>query len=204
MSHPLVQRWQALARELSMTDSGAIGEELVECYSEGHRHFHGMAHLTLVLDLLDELNADARLRLAAWFHDAVYYPGRSSNERRSAALARQRLAEAGLPQADTEFVARAVMATAGHKTAVPAFEPLLDADLAVLGARPDVYESYRHAIRQEFAIVPAIVFRRSRARFLRLMLERPAIFRSPACRLRFEAQARRNLQRELDQMHGGH
>lgn len=203
MSQPLIQRWQGLARELSMTDSRDIGEELVERYSEGHRHFHDVAHLARVLDVLDELNADARLRLAAWFHDAVYYPGRSTNEQRSAALARQRLAAAGLPQADTEFVARAVMATAGHKTADPAFEPLLDADLAVLGAQPDDYESYRRAIRQEFANVPAFVFRRSRARFLRSMLARPGIFQTPTCRLRFEAQARRNLQDELDQRHAG-
>lgn len=200
MPRNLIQRWQALSRQLGLHDADGIGPALIERYREPHRRFHGPAHLTQVLDLLDELGADPRLLLAAWFHDAVYQPSHRDNERRSAELARERLAPTGLTQADIEFIVRGVLATVGHADEDPAFDPLLDADLAVLGAQPDAYQDYRTAIRQEFAAIPALLFQPARARFLRSMLDRPAIYRTPLCQLRFEAQARCNLQNELDQM----
>ncbi|MGQ0799292.1 MAG: HD domain-containing protein [Pseudomarimonas sp.] len=203
MSRDLFERWRTLARQLGLLDSDAIGSELVARYGETHRCFHGHAHLTQVLDVLDELKADPRLHLAAWFHDAVYRPGRNDNEPLSAVLARQRLEAAGLPQPDLELVARAVIATAGHRDVDPAFDPLLDADLAVLGASPLAYQRYREQIRQEFAAIPDLLFGPARVSFLRGMLARRAIYRTPACHLRFEGQAHRNLQNELDQLGGG-
>lgn len=203
MPDDLIQRWNDLSRQLGLRDAVPIGEELVARYGEPHRRYHDAAHLSQVLDLLDDLGADRRLHLSAWFHDAVYQPGRSDNERRSAKLARQRLLAAGLPDSECDFVARAVLATAGHADADPAFDALFDADLAVLGAVPDVYRHYRRAIREEFARVPELLFKPARARFLRAMLGRPSIYRTPACRDRFEAQARRNLQHELDQLEAG-
>ena len=198
MSVDLILRWHDLARDSGLRDpADAIGEELIARYREPHRRFHVPAHLTQMLELLDEQHADVRLRLAAWFHDAVYQPGRADNERRSAALARHHLSFAALPEPDIDFVVRAVIATDGHSDADPAFDPLLDADLAVLGADADDYQRYRKDIRQEFAKIPSLLFRPARARFLRNMLERPTIYQTAECRLRFEAQARRNLQEEL-------
>lgn len=197
MSGDLIQRWKDLSRQLGLRGSTGIGEELLRRYGEPHRRFHSAAHLTQLLDLLDELDADRRSHLAAWFHDAVYQPGRRDNEQRSAQLARQRLIAAGFSEDDSDFVARAVLATAGHKDADPAFDALLDADLAILGTNPDAYQRYRQAIREEFSGIPELLFKPARARFLRAMLERPSIYRTPLCRERFEAQARRNLQHEL-------
>ncbi len=204
MPDGLVQRWQQLAHDLGLHDSAPLGKELVERYREPHRRFHGPAHLVQLLDLLDEIGTDRRLHLAAWIHDAIYQPGRRDNERRSAALARQRLTAACLPDADIAFVVQAVHATAGHTNDDPALDPLLDADLAVLGACPDDYRAYSRAIRQEFARVPALLFDPARARFLRSMLERPALYRTPLCHQRYERQARQNLQAELDHLTGAH
>lgn len=200
MPSDLIESWYALTQQLGLKHADDIGTELIERYREPHRRFHGPAHLTQVLDLLDELGGDPRLLLAAWFHDAVYQPSRRDNEQRSAELARERLAATGLAQADIDFVVHGVLATAGHADEDPAFDPLLDADLAVLGAQPDAYQDYRAAIRQEFAAIPALLFRPARARFLLSMLARPAIYRTSLCQLRFEAQARCNLQNELDPM----
>jgi predicted metal-dependent HD superfamily phosphohydrolase len=197
MSTDLRKRWQALARELGLRDADALGDGLIGRYAEAHRRFHDQAHLRQVLDVLDALGADPRLHFAAWFHDAIYRPGRRGNERASARLARQCLGETGLPSADVAFVARAVLATAGHADADPAFAPLLDADLAVLGGSAEEYQHYRARLREEFAGVPAVLFGFGRRAFLRGMLARPSIFHTPACQQRYEAPARRNLRDEL-------
>ncbi len=202
MSCGLIQRWTALARELGLVDSCDVGQELLVRYGERHRYFHGPAHLTQVLDTLDEPDADPRLKLAAWFHDAVYRPGRGDNEKRSAELARKSLTQCGLTNIDLDFVARAVIATEGHTDPDPSFAPLLDADLSVLGAGPEKYQGYRDAIRREYSIVPRCIFRPARARFLRAMLEREAIYQTRWFRLHYEVQARANLGSELNALSG--
>ncbi|MEX3769344.1 hypothetical protein ABFW14_20800, partial [Mycolicibacterium fortuitum] len=89
-----------------------LREDLLARWSEPHRKHHNVAHLREVLDAIGIL-ADGGLQfdreaveLAAWFHDAVYEIGRDDNEDRSAALARQLLAES----ADRDEVARLVLA----------------------------------------------------------------------------------------------
>ncbi|MGV7705362.1 HD domain-containing protein, partial [Mycobacterium kansasii] len=83
------------------------------------------------------------VELAAWFHDAVYEIGRDDNEDRSAALARQLLAES----TDRDEVARLVLATKSHKVAADDVNAavLSDADLSVLGAPALRYRQYADA-----------------------------------------------------------
>jgi predicted metal-dependent HD superfamily phosphohydrolase len=174
-----------------------IGRDLLARYAEPQRVFHTAEHLAQVLALLRDCDADPRLQLAAWFHDAVYVPGRSDNEARSAALADRRLAEAGATRACRDAVCAAVLATAGHASPLPEVAPLLDADLAILGAAPAEYAAYRQAIRREFASVPAALFARGRAAFLRAALARERLYATSWGHARFEAAARRNLAAEL-------
>ena len=65
--------------------------DLVERHAEPHRHYHVLAHVAHVLDHLEVtaegLPDDRALRLAAWYHDAVYDPRAGDNEAASAALA---------------------------------------------------------------------------------------------------------------------
>lgn len=85
----------------SAPDPAPYAENLLARWAEPQRHYHTVDHLTAMLhhiDALEEYAADADLvRLATWFHDAVYLPERSENEERSARLAERALAEAGLP-----------------------------------------------------------------------------------------------------------
>lgn len=144
--HALATRWhQALtaAREgATAPDPGPYAENLLARWAEPHRRYHTTAHLTAVLDHIDTLAdhaADpAAVRLAAWFHDAVYRPDRSENEERSAQLAERALTEAGVPEARTAEVARLVRLTVGHdpQPGDTNGEVLCDADLAILAAPP--------------------------------------------------------------------
>lgn len=193
----LLDSWNRLLARLSLPAAPELGDELLSRYSEPHRVFHTTAHLAQVLRLLAEFGADDRLVLAAWFHDAVYKPGRRDNEAQSARLARQRLQTLGYRKPDIAFVEQAIQATAGHGAGSPEFGPLLDADLSVLGSDPADFDCYADAIGREFGQVPGYLYRRGRAAFLKSMLARPAIYATGMFASRFEAPARLNLAREL-------
>ena len=68
-----------------------VGQELLTRWSEPHRRYHDVDHLRSVLHIVDQLAGDAvdpdAVRLAAWFHDAVYSGRPGDDERTSAELA---------------------------------------------------------------------------------------------------------------------
>lgn len=204
----LRQRWATLADSCEPRPPASawatLGTGLVACYQEPSRSYHTDVHLLAVLRTLEELTAPVAppltAQLAAWFHDAVYDPTRSDNEAASAHMARVRLAEFGLSSDVIADVATMVEATATHDAGTctaPGVEFLLDADLSILGAPGRHYETYRRAIRQEYAYLEEGVFRSGRSAVLRRMLERPRLYLSEAGAARFEASARANLAAEL-------
>ncbi|MEU6392791.1 hypothetical protein [Streptomyces sp. NPDC046939] len=185
-------------------DPYPYADNLLSRWAEPQRKYHTTEHLTAVLDRIDVLadHADdpALVRLAAWFHDAVYRPDRSENEERSAALAERALAEAGLPEAAVAEVARLVRLTVGHDPADGDTngETLCDADLAILASPPEAYAAYTKAVRAEYAFVPDEAFREGRAAVLRHLLGLPRLFRTPYGAAHWESTARDNLTTELD------
>ncbi|MET9549606.1 hypothetical protein ABZY36_30505 [Streptomyces sp. NPDC006627] len=184
-------------------DPYRFADNLLARWAEPQRRYHTVDHLTAVLDHIDVLEDhadDAELvRLAAWFHDAVYAPDRSQNEERSARLAERALPEAGLSAARTAEVARLVRLTVTHDPAEGDRngEVLCDADLAILAAAPDAYAAYAAAVREEYAFVPDEAFRTGRAAVLRQLLGLPHLFRTPHGAAEWETAARENLMTEL-------
>ncbi|WUS98393.1 hypothetical protein OHA46_17740 [Streptomyces sp. NBC_00708] len=183
-------------------------DNLLARWAEPQRKYHTTAHLAAVLDRIDTLaghaaDADA-VRLAAWFHDAVYRPDRSENEERSAVLAERALPEAGVPEAVTEEVARLVRLTVTHDPAAGDTngEVLCDADLAILAAPPKEYAQYAAQVREEYGFVPEEAFREGRAAVLRQLLGLPRLFRTPYGTAEWEPRARQNLLTELELLTG--
>ncbi len=180
-----------------------IADDLLRRYNEPHRRYHTAEHLTEVLEHVDELAEEAddaaAVRLAAWFHDAVYAPLSGDNEEQSAVLAERLLTEAGAPSDTVAEVARLVRLTASHE--VPPGDRnaavLCDADLAILAAGPERYAAYAAAVREEYAEVPDDVFRRGRATVLRNLLELPSLYGTASGRDLWETAARQNLETEL-------
>ncbi|MGW2637557.1 HD domain-containing protein [Streptomyces sp. NPDC001348] len=187
-------------------DPAPYAENLLARWQEPQRHYHTLTHLTAVLDHVDALEEYAAdpdvVRLAAWFHDAVYLPERSENEERSARLAERALAEAGVPDGNTAEVARLVRLTVTHDPADDDRDGqvLCDADLAVLAAPPSAYAAYTAAVREEYHFVPNEAFRSGRAAILRQLLDLPRLFRTPYAREKWEATARWNLAGELEML----
>ncbi|HEY8534021.1 MAG TPA: metal-dependent phosphohydrolase [Micromonospora sp.] len=205
----LLDRWRAAITGVGATaDEAAVtaaGVALLGRWSEPHRHYHDLSHLEAVLSVVDAhahvATAPDRVRLAAWWHDAVYDPRATgdANERASAALAERTLLTLGAPPQTAAEVARLVLLTAGHEVGRddPDGALLCDADLAILAAAPHVYDQYAAAIRREYAHVPPADFRRGRAAVLRHLLNLPALYRIPRLAEAWEGSARANLAREL-------
>ncbi|KOX47560.1 hypothetical protein [Streptomyces sp. NRRL F-7442] len=187
-------------------DPSPYADNLLARWREPQRRYHTLAHLAAVLDHVDVLAEHAEdadvVRLAAWFHDAVYLPDRSENEERSARLAERALPEAGVAAEKTAEVARLVRLTVTHAPAGDDRDGqvLCDADLAVLAAPPSAYAAYTAAVRAEYHFVPSDAFRRGRSAILRQLLGLDALFHTPHGRREWEATARRNLAGELEML----
>jgi predicted metal-dependent HD superfamily phosphohydrolase len=190
--------WQEL-----LPDQPELGETLIAAYNESSRHYHDLRHLSHVLAAIDLLAGEAddvdAVRLAAWFHDAVYDVRASDNEERSAKLAETALASSSLAPDRVAEVARLVRLTATHGAALddPNGVVLCDADLAVLAGGPDEYAAYTRAVRVEYAHVPEPDFRRGRAAILQQLLDLPMLYGTARGRRDWEPIARANLIREL-------
>ncbi|WP_099908083.1 hypothetical protein [Streptomyces sp. TLI_171] len=207
MTASLSARWHDLLTRCGATaDPGPYADDLLARWAEPQRRYHTTSHLRAVLDRVDELAEHAddpdAVRLAAWFHDAVYRPDRSENEERSASLACRALREAGLAEPLVHEVDRLVRLTVTHHPAPGDRngEVLCDADLAILGSPPETYAAYTAAIRGEYSFVPPDAFREGRAAILRQLLALPALYRTPEAHERYDAQARRNMHHELAEL----
>lgn len=193
----LQARW-----DQTLPGAAGLGRELLDRWSEPHRRYHTLEHLLDVLEALDSLfseddDGDTRLlvRLAAWFHDAVYDCRAGEDEEASAVLAGAAL-ESLIEHPDE--VRRLVLITASHlpEQGDRAGELLCDADLAVLGRAPHGYRRYLTAVRQEYAHVPESDFARGRAAVVNRLLDLDPLYRTAEGRRLWAANARHNLQAE--------
>jgi predicted metal-dependent HD superfamily phosphohydrolase len=203
MKH-LVDAWLLTAARVQARDDVAgAGADLLARYAEPARHYHDLSHLDEVLRGVDELADHAAdpdvVRLAAWFHDAVYDPKRSDNEQRSAELATTVLTRMRVDPARVDEVARLVLLTADHAVAVDDRDGavLCDADLAVLASDAARYATYAAAVRREYAHVPDADFAAGRAAVLRGLLAQEPLFHTPSGHASWEAAARANVTAEL-------
>jgi predicted metal-dependent HD superfamily phosphohydrolase len=209
---------EAWARAVAVLGGGAVagrldGGDLERRYAQPHRRYHTGQHVRAVLadgawiaDALGLAAGDrAVLTLAACAHDVVYDARPGDDERASARWARRALEAAGLADAVVQRVEQIVLATLTHE--VPAGDDLvgavlLDADLAILGAEPPVYDVYSRAVRGEYSRVPDHLWRAGRRDVLNSLLHRESIFVTTAAAGRWESAARANVRRELGILDG--
>lgn len=158
-----------------LPDQPDLARRLLARYDEPHRHYHDRRHLAAILDWIERLataeNDMFTVRLAAWFHDAVYAipPRQVSNEEASARLAVAELGRCGLEQEDLNEIARLIRLTAGHRASGsdPDGALLCDADLAILSGDEDTYRRYVEQVRAEHPQTDDHHFARGRLAVLR-------------------------------------
>jgi predicted metal-dependent HD superfamily phosphohydrolase len=202
------QRWLELWSRLGAQESGAsIFAQLAAAYAEPERAYHTAEHIRDCLAELD-LSRDLaqypdEVEAALWFHDAVYRPAASDNENQSAQLARTALSMGAVPREVADRTAALVLATRHAGVPHSPDEQLIcDIDLSILGREPGIFDAFERRIRREYARVPEPKYRRERSAVLSGFLRRRSIYQTDQFRQRYEALARANLQRLLDQLAG--
>ncbi|WP_313673663.1 metal-dependent phosphohydrolase [Mycolicibacterium sp.] len=204
----LLEAWTGLlARHTGDPRAADVGRRLIDAWSEPHRTYHSLTHLGDILSRVDELAADAdepdAVRLAAWYHDAVYQ-GLPDDEERSAQRAERDLSGLGVAPGMVDEVARLVRMTVSHDPAPGDRNAavLSDADLASLALPAGRYRRNSVAIRAEYPHIPDEVFRKGRIQVLAALLDAPAVFRTDHGRREWEAAARDNMRAELAELSG--
>ncbi|QVQ55151.1 metal-dependent phosphohydrolase [Spiractinospora alimapuensis] len=199
--HELERRWRDLVGD--GPGPASVRDDVLRRYGEPHRRYHTPTHLCAVLRAVDALASAcvdvSAVRMAAWFHDAVYKGAAGTDEEESAQLALRLLPQVGVEPSRVDDVARLVRLTATHApTSSDADgQVLCDADLSILGAAREEYRAYADAIRQEYAHVPTPLFREGRIRVLRTLGDRTPLFHTPLARKWWEESARRNIAAEI-------
>lgn len=185
--------------------------ELEIFYATPPRAYHNFGHVQEVLRHYAEVTEGpgwtrpVEPYLAVLYHDAIYDAGRKDNESRSAELAVEKIAR-WLPDAgvDSARVAQLIDYTARHGQLDAADVDrdaalFLDCDMAILGAEPAAFDAYDRGIAAEYRHVPRWLFKLNRRRFLKALLARERIFLSDFFHGRYDAQARINLRRAINE-----
>jgi predicted metal-dependent HD superfamily phosphohydrolase len=147
----------------------------------------------------------AEVEFAIWFHDAVYDTHQSDNEEQSAVLASSYLVKNDVHLDVVKRVEEMIVATKNHGSTTSDGALLLDVDLGILGAPSDIFERYDAQIRKEYEWIPLPDYKRGRAEILKSFLNRDAIFTTEYFQANYEARARSNLKRKIEElkMNGG-
>ena len=214
-----VPQWLLPAYVQSMSHAGAsasreqlrdMGTNLITLWSTPDRAFHNLRHLIDLLTRVDELSEETRnpdlVRLAAWYHGAIFsvsadqamHRNGGEDEAASAALAYEELTEAGVSEKNANRVAELIMNLRRHDLPTSDIDAaaLSDADLGCLAIEPQRYREYSRLIYSEYAHLPLLTYLRTRTTIVRKLLARDRLFASPLGQ-HWELPARENLEAEL-------
>lgn len=185
--------------------AGKLWGEIEKSYTAKKRYYHNQSHLE---NLLKELTS-IKESIEDWdctifsiaYHDIVYNTLQKDNEEQSAAMAEQRLAEIAFPAQRISKCAEQILATKGHTISNNQdINFFTDADLSILGASWEVYETYFKNIRKEYSYYPDLLYKPGRKKVLQHFLSMDKIFKTDKFFSRYEEQARKNLSAELERL----
>jgi predicted metal-dependent HD superfamily phosphohydrolase len=187
-----------------------LGTKLLERWTNPARHFHGLSHLIMVLEKIDELSQEAScpslVRLAAFYHGAILATGAGPLERHawsedtglSADLARGQLRHLELAEDIADRVSRLITGLKTRPTGgiEPDLAVLRDSERAILAADPRAYRSYVAALRAECAGASPATVLPARVETLRRWLSQDRLFVTSGTTA-WEDAARHNIAAEL-------
>ena len=194
--------WTRCLDSISVMDAAPVYKNLMNCYAEPHRRYHSCGHLEHCLHEFDRAAAMIKDRdaveMALWFHDAVYVPGASDNEQRSADLFADWSKGFLRPSLVTK-VCSLILIT--MHTQAPKNEEgcyAVDIDLSSFGIPWDNFVQDSRNVRAEQTGVKDVDFYPEQRRFLESLIKRPRIYHTEYFHARYEESARQNINRLLN------
>jgi len=204
----LKSQWDSLASYYpsDKTIKEEVFQVIQEWYSEKDRLYHNFSHVKALLKLFESFENKTQdpnaVKFSIWFHDVIYDSKRNDNEAESAKLASEMLYKLNVKAETIELVKDLILATKDHSGRNPSYDAklFLDMDLAILGMSEEIYKEYSQAIRQEYFWVSESMYRRGRKKVLKSFIERERIYFTDEMKARYEAQARKNINSEIESL----
>jgi predicted metal-dependent HD superfamily phosphohydrolase len=196
------ERFQALWKRCEApVDPRPVFENLWCRYREPHRIYHRCTHLEHCfqqLDLAYTLIQDPdAVEMALWFHDAIYIPGSSKNEKESAELFVRAVGDHFRPSFIRKVYGLIIATTHKELAQESDNQFVTDIDLSSFGVDWGEFQRDTKAVRKEQADSSDAVFYPAHAKFLNSLLGRPRIFGTEFFYGRYEQRARENITRLL-------
>ena len=120
-----------------------------------------MKHLDAVRELADNPH---EIELALWFHDAIYKPFSSTNEKDSAVCAQEFFQSNDFEGSEIiDRIYDLIMVTE-HTGEVKTNDQklMIDIDLSILGTPTNIYTQFEKDVRFEYKRVPMLLFKKKR------------------------------------------
>lgn len=179
-----------------------LWKEIELLYSTKSRFYHNLKHLRYMIDMIqfvdDFIERKNVLLFSIFYHDIVYDINKSDNEEKSAAFASERLFELGVYANEINECTRQILATKEHKLSDNLdINYLIDADLSILGSKPDVYIQYKNSVRKEYSKYSDVEYFEGRKKVISYFLNMERIYKTSFFYNNYESQARENLGKEL-------
>ena len=180
-------------------------DTLYAAYSETHRFYHTVKHIQAMLghyDVVKDLaERPGELELAIWFNDAIYKVFSKSNELDSAEWAKEFSLSNGYDLEGAERVHGLIMATLHNGMVQDKDQKLIvDIDLTILGASPEVYDEFERNVRKEYKMVPTFIYRKKRKELLKSFLNNASIYNLDYFKEKYESVARHNIKRAIEML----
>ncbi len=196
------ERWLALMSSFAFSPNIETFNKIVVCYSEGHRHYHNIAHIDECIRQLDTVKFGyqrmGEIELAIWFHDVIYNSYRKNNELKSAMEA-QFFLDKQTDDADLKKRVFDLIMSTKHNNKPENEEQalIMDVDVAILGSEENIYKAYCRNVRKEYRWVPYFWYRKKRIEILKYFLNQKTLYYTEFFREKFEETARKNIEHEI-------
>jgi predicted metal-dependent HD superfamily phosphohydrolase len=195
--------WRRCVASPPSPEGAEVYARLTRLLGAPYRRYHTLAHIHDCLRRLDRVapllkDADA-VELGLWFHDAIYEMDSGTNEQQSAELF-ESLAK-GADPALRRRVCGLIMATRHQRSERDHDRRyMVDIDLAGFGASWDDFMRNGTLLREESPKKSDAQYHSGQVSFLRRLQRRRHVFATEYFRDRYEARARANLRRLLDDL----
>jgi len=200
----LKANWDNFLYAVSVVDPEEQEYKLIlQNYQEPQRGYHNLKHIQETLsdfeDVKEMLQNPLEVQMAIWYHDIIYDSTKQDNEEVSARIALNAAQKFGLGDSFGKRVHDLIIVTKGH---LPSDNPdsryLIDIDFGILGKDESRFDEYEQGIRKEYSQYPDKMYNYGRAEILKGFLERDFLYQTDYFREKYEANARKNLQKVIE------
>lgn len=180
---------------------------LKNLYCFPKREYHNWEHVTNCLEELENTDIPGLdeyrniIALSIFYHDCIYYPMGSDNEKLSAERASIDLMGLGFHESYAKTIHDHILLTNSKKPCdFLSGQVLMDIDMSILGKSIAVFKCYEYQIRLEYHFVLTATYKKERVKFLNSLLKKNRIYQTKYFQDKYEDIARDNIKNLVDEL----